>query len=49
VGGIMNLLWIAAIALLVLLEKTVPWGRRMSRVTGSVLVLWGGTILVLAI
>jgi len=49
VVGIMNLLWIAAIAMLVLLEKTAPWGRRVNQVTGSVLVLWGGTILALAI
>ena len=41
VGGIMNLAWIAAIALLVLIEKTLPWGRRVSQVTGVVLVAWG--------
>ena len=29
VGGLMNLLWIAALALLVLVEKTLPWGGRM--------------------
>jgi hypothetical protein len=28
VGGLMNLLWVAAIALLVLIEKTAPWGGR---------------------
>ena len=32
VGGIMNLAWIAGIALLVLIEKTLPWGGRMGRV-----------------
>jgi predicted metal-binding membrane protein len=41
VGGIMNLAWIAGIALLVLIEKTLPWGKRISRVTGAVLVAWG--------
>lgn len=41
VGGLMNVLWIAALALLVLVEKTLPWGGRMSRVTGIVLVVWG--------
>lgn len=41
VGGLMNLVWIAAIALLVLIEKTLPWGRRMSRVTGVLLILSG--------
>ena len=30
VGGIMNVAWIAGIALLVLIEKTLPWGRRVS-------------------
>ena len=42
VGGLMNLGWIAAIALLVLLEKTIPWGGQMSRLTGTALVAWGG-------
>jgi len=41
VGGIMNLAWIAGIALIVLLEKTLPWGGWMERATGIVLVVWG--------
>jgi predicted metal-binding membrane protein len=41
VGGLMNLLWVAALALLVLIEKTLPWGGRMSRLTGAVLTVWG--------
>jgi len=41
VGGLMNLAWIAGVALLVLIEKTLPWGGRMSRVAGVVLVAWG--------
>jgi predicted metal-binding membrane protein len=45
VGGLMNLAWIAAIALLVLIEKTLPWGGRMSRVAGIVLVAWGAAAL----
>jgi predicted metal-binding membrane protein len=48
VGGLMNLLWVAAIALLVLIEKTAPWGGRMARVTGVVLALWGAATLALA-
>ena len=48
VGGIMNLLWIGAIALLVLIEKTLPWGGRMSRVTGALLVAWGISVLLTA-
>ena len=46
VGGLMNLLWVAALALLVLIEKTLPWGGRMSRVTGAALVVWGAVKLV---
>jgi predicted metal-binding membrane protein len=42
VGGLMNLAWVAAIALLVLLEKAIPWGGQMSRLTGTALVAWGG-------
>jgi predicted metal-binding membrane protein len=41
VSGLMNLAWIAAVALLVLLEKTMPWGGRMSRLAGALLALWG--------
>ncbi len=48
VGGIMNLVWIGAIALLVLIEKTLPWGGRTSRVTGALLVAWGASALLMA-
>jgi predicted metal-binding membrane protein len=48
VGGIMNLAWIAGIALLVLIEKTLPWGGRMARATGAVLVVWGALTLAMA-
>jgi predicted metal-binding membrane protein len=48
VGGIMNLAWIAGIALLVLIEKTLPWGGRISRLTGAVLVVWGAVTLAAA-
>jgi predicted metal-binding membrane protein len=41
VGGVMNLLWIAALSALVLLEKLVPFGRLMPRVVGLVLVAVG--------
>jgi predicted metal-binding membrane protein len=46
VGGLMNILWIAALALLVLIEKTLPWGGRTSRATGGALILWGVVTLV---
>ena len=48
VGGIMNLTWIAVIALLVLIEKTLPWSGWMNRATGAVLVIWGAVTLAMA-
>lgn len=41
VGGVMNVLWIAAIAIFVLAEKVVPGGRILSRIAGVALVLTG--------
>ena len=41
VGGVMNLLWIAAIAVFVLLEKTVPLGVAAGRVAGAAMILTG--------
>jgi predicted metal-binding membrane protein len=41
VGGLMNLLWIAALALLVLIEKLLPVGPPVSRLTGIALIVWG--------
>jgi predicted metal-binding membrane protein len=49
VGGLMNLLWITALALLVLIEKTLPWGGRMSRLTGAALTAWGIATLTAAV
>jgi predicted metal-binding membrane protein len=37
VGGLMNLAWVGAIALFVLLENAMPWGGWMSRLTGLLL------------
>jgi predicted metal-binding membrane protein len=45
VGGLMNVLWIAALALLVLIEKLLPVGPRVSRLTGIALVVWGIIVL----
>jgi predicted metal-binding membrane protein len=39
--GVMNLFWVAAIAVLVLVEKAVPHGDRLGRVAGVALVVWG--------
>jgi len=45
VGGVMNLVWIAAIALYVACEKLLPLGHRLSRVAGVGLVVSGAIIL----
>ncbi len=39
--GVMNLLWIAALAGFVLLEKVAPKGQAVSRATGVLLLGWG--------
>ena len=41
VAGVMNMLWVAVITLLVLLEKVLPQGMRFSTVVGVVFVAWG--------
>ena len=53
VAGVMNLVWVAAIAGFILLEKIVPAGQRMGQAAGALMVaggvvllglsLWGGT------
>ncbi|HSH08251.1 MAG TPA: DUF2182 domain-containing protein [Burkholderiales bacterium] len=44
VGGVMNLLWVAALALFVLIEKVVPAGGRLGKAGGVLLVAWGAWI-----
>ena len=44
-GGVMNLYWIGGLALIVLLEKTMPSGDTLGKVIGGLLVLWGATFL----
>ena len=39
--GVMNLVWIAALAAFVLMEKVIPRGLLVSRVTGLLLAGWG--------
>lgn len=46
VAGVMNLLWVAAIAAFVFLEKLAPYGARVGRVAGALLVVWGVWVLV---
>ncbi|MBI3881618.1 MAG: DUF2182 domain-containing protein [Verrucomicrobia bacterium] len=44
--GVMNVLWIAALTALVLVEKAMPRGALFGRVTGVALVVWGAWLLV---
>jgi predicted metal-binding membrane protein len=47
VGGVMNLTWIAALAILVLIEKVLPLGQWVSYGVGVALIGWGvATLLV---
>ena len=39
--GVMNLVWIAALAAFVLAEKVIPAGTKISKITGGLLVAWG--------
>ena len=40
-GGIMNLYWIAGLALLVLIEKLLPVGVKLPYLTGPAFMIWG--------
>ena len=41
VGGVMNVAWIAALTLLVLVEKIAPGGGAAGKVAGGLLLAWG--------
>ena len=45
VGGVMNLFWIAVLAILVLLEKIVPFGRHVTRIVGLCFIVSGAWLL----
>ncbi len=47
--GIMNLPWIAAITVFVLLEKVLPSGQLVSRISGGALAAWGITLIVIGL
>jgi predicted metal-binding membrane protein len=49
VGGVMNLVWIAGIALYVACEKLLPLGKLVGRAAGVALIVSGATVLVRAI
>jgi predicted metal-binding membrane protein len=48
VGGVMNLLWIGAIATFVLAEKLAPYGAQGGRLSGLALMLAGAWVLISA-
>lgn len=41
VAGVMNLLWVAVLAIFVLLEKLMPAGLLVSRTAGTLMIVWG--------
>jgi predicted metal-binding membrane protein len=41
VGGVMNLLWVAGIAIYILIEKVAPAGKWVSRAVGAGMLVWG--------
>jgi len=45
VGGVMNVAWIAALTVLVLLEKLLAAGPWVGRAVGAILIVWGGATL----
>jgi predicted metal-binding membrane protein len=45
VGGVMNLLWIAGLAVYVWVEKVLPPGEAIGRIMGGVLIVWGAAVL----
>jgi len=40
-AGVMNLLWVAVIAVFVLVEKAAPHGEIVGRIAGALLAAWG--------
>ena len=44
-GGVMNLLWIAGLSAIVLLEKLAPFGARLSRWLGFGLIVAGAAVI----
>ena len=46
VGGVMNLLWIAALAGFVLIEKVIPRGAQIGRLTGGLMIAAGAWMII---
>lgn len=49
VAGVMNLLWMAIITAFILIEKLMPKGDIFGRVAGAGMIIWGLSIILLAI
>jgi predicted metal-binding membrane protein len=47
VGGVMNIAWIVALTLIVAVEKLVPGGEWVARLTGVALIAWGAARIVI--
>jgi predicted metal-binding membrane protein len=48
-AGVMNLFWMAAITVFILIEKAAPAGEWVGRVAGGALIAWGGWMITAAI
>jgi predicted metal-binding membrane protein len=48
-AGVMNLFWMAAITVFILIEKAAPAGEWVGRVAGGALIVWGGWMITAAI
>jgi len=46
-AGVMNLLWVAALAVLVLVQKVLPYGRLTTTVTGAMMLAVGAALIAL--
>ena len=49
IGGVMNPVWIGILALLILLEKVTPFGRRIASIAGMVFVAAGAWLFSIAL
>jgi predicted metal-binding membrane protein len=45
-AGVMNLLWVAGLAVLVLVQKILPYGRVTTRATGTAMAVIGAALLI---
>ena len=48
-AGVMNLLWVGALSVFVLMEKVTPHGPRFGKLAGVLLMVWGGWLMIRAL